>query len=381
MPKVSLTAAAVERLRPPAEGQADYFDKGYPGLSLRVSAGGVKTFTILYRLKGTRQKRRLVVGQHPATTLSQARDAWRNARATAREGTDPRATITADKFEAVAAEWLERDQKTKKRFADVKRLIERRVVPKWHGITIDKITRRHCAELIDEIADRGAVTMARRTHSHLHRLFRWCLGRGIIQSNPMEALPKPGAEVKRERALTDKELRQIWKAAGATAWPFGPATKLLILTAARRDEISGLRWDEVDRTSIKLTGSRTKNGEPHVIPLSPAAQEIIKSLPRVGSSAFVFTTTERTPVSGWSKAKEKLDVDSGVTDWRIHDARRTAAVWMQKHKVELQVVESVLGHTAGSRAGVVGVYQVHRYEKEKRAALAAWAKHIEGIGR
>jgi integrase len=168
-------------------------------------------------------------------------------------------------------------------------------------------------------------------------------------------------------------------------WPFGPLFRLLILTAARREEIGALRWSEIVGDEIRLTGARTKNGEPHVIPLSTTAIELLRSLHRVGDSDFVFTTTGKTQVAGWSKAKGHLDQAAAeinknpLPPWRLHDLRRTVATGLQRLGVGLQVVESVLGHVAGSRAGIVGVYQRHSFDVEKRAALEAWASEVDRI--
>src|SRR5262249_5114698 len=148
---------------------------------------------------------------------------------------------------------------------------------------------------------------------------------------------------------------------------------------------------------IRLEGERTKNGEPHDIPLSAAALDLIDAIPRVVGSEFVFTTTGNTPVSGWSRAKERTDqimlararlearergegVDKFIlAPWRIHDLRRTAATGMERLGIRLQVVETLLGHIAGSRAGVVGIYQRHAYEEEKRAAIEKWSDRVANI--
>ena len=103
---------------------------------------------------------------------------------------------------------------------------------------------------------------------------------------------------------------------------------------------------------------------------------MLQRVPRIADSKRVFTTNARTAVSGWSRAKAKLDELSGVTDWRIHDLRRTVATGLQKLGVNLQTIEAVLGHTSGSRSGVVGVYQRHSFDAEKRAALDAWGTHV-----
>ena len=209
----------------------------------------------------------------------------------------------ADSFEAVAEEWLKRDQAHNRSIAEVKRVIERDVTPAWDGRQITTIGRRDVIALIDGIADRGAVIFARRVHAHLHRLFRWSVGRGIIEVNPMADLPKPGAAVARDRVLSDSELALIWQAAATPAGHSARQSSLLILTAARRDEIGALRWAEIEADKIALAGARTKNAEPRNIPLSGTARDIIAALPRVADSPFVFTTTGTTPVSGWSRAK------------------------------------------------------------------------------
>jgi integrase len=383
MPTRALTVASVTRIKPPKRGQLDYFDKGFPGLTLRVSYGGAKGWYFFYRLHG--KLRRLSLGRFPAMGLEEAREAWRAARLAVDKGESPAhlRPTTADTFAAVAEEWLKRDQAQNRSAAEVRRVIEHDVKPVWSDRLIAAIDRRSCLELIDGVADRGALTMARRLHAHLHRLFRWAVGRGIIEANPMADLPKPGAAVKRDRTLTDGELRCVWLAAGKTPWPFGPAVQLLVLTAARREEIGALAWAEIHDNEIRIPALRSKSGEPRIIPLSPAAAEIIKSLPRHGD--HVFTTNGSSAISGWSKAKRAIDAVAAelnggpLPEWRLHDLRRTVATGLQRLGVGLQVIESVLGHVSGSRAGVVGIYQRHRFEAEKRAALHAWTREVERI--
>ena len=297
-----------------------------------------------------------------------------------------RNTTHADSLEAVADEWLLRDQIHNRSYAEVKRVLDRDVKPVWEGRLIATIGRRDALELIDGIADRGAVTLARRVQAHLHRLFKWSVGRGIIETNPMADLPKPGKVVARDRVLSEVELVLIWRAAANLEWPFGPLFHLLILTAARKMEIGALSWSEIDGDTIRLEGERTKNGEPHTIALSRQALTIIDGLPRMVGTEFVFTTTGTTCISGFSKAKTILDAEAAklnrghpLAQWHIHDLRRTAATGLQKLRVGLQVVETILGHVSGSRAGIVGVYQRHKFDDEKRVALETWARHIEAL--
>jgi integrase len=309
-----------------------------------------------------------------------------------RQGIDPAAAKRAqraavrDNFEAVLAEWLKRDQADNRSHAEVKRLIERETLPIWNGRPMSNITRRDVLDRIDTVVDRGSPIMARRLHAHLHRLFRWSVGRGIITANPMEGMEKPGSEIKRDRVLSNAELAAVWRAAEKIGWPFGPVVRLLILTGARRQEIGGLRWEEIVGDTIVLSGSRTKVGQARTIPLSTAALDLIAGLHRIGNSAYVFTTTGKTPVSGWARSKELLDKaivefndGRALSDWRVHDLRRTVATGLQRLGVGLQITEAVLGHVGGSRAGIVGVYQRHEYAEEKKGALETWGRFVRSL--
>ena len=266
MTRRALTAAGVARLRPPVAGQVDHFDAGYPGLALRISYGGSRSWVYFYRWRG--KQRRLTLGPWPAVELAEARDAWREVRKKLAKGEEPTAATAAgaDLFANVVAEWLKRDQAGNRSHDEVKRILEKEAVPLWGQMRIGVIGRHQILELTDTIADRGAVTLARRCHAHLHRLFRWSVGRGLITANPMVDLPKPGTEVRRKRVLSDRELALAWQAAVLLGWPMGHAIRLLILTAARRDEIGELRWKEIDavapRSTSRATALRTASPTP-----------------------------------------------------------------------------------------------------------------------
>ena len=382
MPRRVLTAASIDRLKPPASGQIEHFDKGFPGLALRISYGGGKSFVYFYRIGG--KLRRMTLGTYPAISLAEAREAWRSARQDVAAGRDPassrkRRGSQANDFESVAREWLKRDQGKNRSLAEVTRVVERELLPEWGHRAVSDITRRDIRDLLDGVTDRGAPIMALRVQAYVHRFFRWCVGRDIIEANPAVDLPKAASETKRNRVLSDEELVAVWNAAGKLGWPFGDAVRLLILTGARREEIGQLKWVEINGDLIALEGARTKNAEPHTIPLSLAAGIILTRVPCVAGSERVFTTNGKTSVSGWSRAKGNLDALSGVKDWRVHDLRRTVATGLQKLGINLQVIEAVLGHTSGSRSGVVGVYQRHSFDVEKRASLEAWGAHIMAL--
>jgi integrase len=153
----------------------------------------------------------------------------------------------------------------------------------------------------------------------------------------------------------------------------------LTLTGARRNEITGLRWSEIKDDTIILGRDRTKAGEAHSIPLSPPALAILKQLPRIGPGDFVFSINGRNPVTDLAASKEKLDGLIKIPSWHTHDLRRTVATGLQRLGINLQVIEAVLGHVGGSRSGIVGVYQRHSFDAEKRTALEAWAREVERI--
>ena len=179
--------------------------------------------------------------------------------------------------------------------------------------------------------------------------------------------------------LTDAELAKVWRGADRIG-PLGPVVRLLVLTGARREEITQLRWSEIRGDHIHLEGSRTKTGAAHIIPLSAPAQQLLDSLPRIAGSDFVFTANGIKPLSGWARPKADLDDVCGVTDWRIHDLRRTVATGMEKLGVTASSGRSRAGPHIRLQGGIVGVYQRHDYADEKRAALRGLGRACRGAG-
>jgi len=372
MPKRALSDLTVKRLKPPTNGQVDIFDAGYPGFALRVSYGGGKSWVYFYRIGGRLRRRSL--GTYPAVTLAEARQLWRDAKHQVSLGRDPGWQRASDlNFESVAREWLKRDQADKRSLKEVTRIVEKELIPEWGQRSIRDIRRHDILVLSDRIADRGATTMARRVMAYVHRLFRWAKSRDLIESNPATDLPKPGREVARDRVLTDAELAAVWKAAVEIGWPYGPAAQLLILTGARRAEIAELKWSEIHGNTIKLSGARTKNAEPHDMPLSEQALDVLSRMPRIAGSEYVFGKPLRS--GAWSNAKIKFSA-AKIQPWRIHDLRRTVSTGMNELGTEPHIVEAVLGHTV---KGVAGVYNRAKYEAAKRAALKAWGAHVMAL--
>jgi integrase len=222
---------------------------------------------------------------------------------------------------------------------------------------------------------KGSAVMAAQTAAYGKATFGWALRRGSVASNPFINLPV-APTTKRERVLSDDELASLWRATSGES--FNGIVRLLILSGQRRDEVAGMTWAELsgDLSTWTIPASRAKNGAIHIVPLSEPAQELLRSLPKFDGLVFPGL---RGAFNGWSKAKAALDARSGVTNWRLHDLRRTMATGLQRLGVRLEVTEQVLNHIAGSRAGIVGVYQRHDFAAEKRAALEAWGEHVMAI--
>jgi len=208
------------------------------------------------------------------------------------------------------------------------------------------------------------------------------VGRDLIEASPVTRVPKIDAERERERALDDDEIRRFWRGCDEIGWPFGPLLQLLLVTAQRRDEVGGMEWSEIDRDKRLwiIPRERAKSDRAIEAHLSSLAIEILASLTRIGAEPrFVFTTNEKRPVSGFSKAKARLDAKTGIKDWVFHDLRRSATTAMARLGVAPHVADRILNHTGGSIRGVARVYNRYAYFDERKAALDLWGRYLEGL--
>jgi integrase len=397
------------------------------GLYLMVQPSGAKSFAVRYRYAGT--PRKLTLGAFPAISLETARTLGAKALRAAAEGRDPGAEKQAakgdakrqaaeeirgkrDLYENVAREFVERHAVKNNRestWRETARILGLRpspddptvlveiggdVMPAWRGRKIQDITKRDVIALLDGVNDRGSPIMANRVLSAVRKLFNWCMARDVIAASPCGGVAPPAPERSRDRVLPDDELRLVWESADKDGWPFGPLIKLLALTGQRLSEVGGMRWSEIDLENRlwTLPPERVKNGrngQRHEVPLSDAAIAIIAALPRIKTTkGFVFATRRDAAVSGFSRAKDRLDAailanvpkDAKAPEhWTFHDLRRTLASGMARLGIQLPVIEKVLNHTSGSFRGIVGVYQRHSFAEEKRNALAAWASHVATV--
>jgi len=376
-----LTSRAVETIKPTVVRQ-EIPDSLLPGLYLIVQPSGARSWAVRYRHNGRPRKHTL--GSYPAIDLKSARVLGTKVLRAAAEGRDPtgeRQEQRANTVAQVVAQFLATHGQRRYRprtFAEAQRLLKQNVVAHWGHQPIASITRKQLRDMLDRLVANDTPMLANRAHSIARKLFGWAVEQEIIEVSPFVGLRAPAEESSRDRTLTDAELRVVWQAAGQMG-VYGSLVQLLILTGQRRGEITGLTWSEVDldKRLISLPRERVKNDHAHEIPLSPQAVDLIEALPRK-SERYVLSLRGG-PIGGFGKLKARLDKACGVTDWVLHDLRRTAASGMARLGVGLPVIEKVLNHVSGSFAGVVGIYQRHDFTGEKRAALEKWAAHVESI--
>jgi integrase len=382
MARATLTDVMVRRIRPPARGQVEHWDVVIPGFALRVSDSGRKSWVLMARLRG--ELLRYTIGTYPTIGLAKARELARSALHLIAEGKDPRderkrrVEQRTGTFASVAAAFVAGDRNAGPGWAAERaRVLRRELLPAWGPRPIASITRRDVIALLDGIVARDAPVQANRTLAVISRLFSWAVNHDLAPGSPCVRLEKPGGrERKRERVLADTEVRALWRAWDARGGIFATYCKVLLLTVQRRGEVAAMRWADLDLEGGLWTIARSKGGHAHEVPLTPGAVGLLRTIPQQGDCAYVFSTRRARPVSGFGKLKETTAKTSGVTGWRLHDLRRTAATNMAALGISKETIKRVLGH---AESDITATYVRFGWIAEKRAALEAWAAHVARI--
>ncbi len=397
MPKVKLTDRAIAR-KAPQKGILELWDTVVPGLALRIGYGGARTYTVTTRIHGRQVRRK--VGNTVTHSLAEARQAAREVLSDAARGRDTASRAakkaaaeqtrreaeraTASTFRSVAEAWLADTGKgggaRLSSKPNILSQLEREVFPTLGPVPVPEIRRADVRDLVRALAIEKPVA-ANRCLATVRRALAWAVSQDKLDANPAAGIEAPAEEVSRDRVLSNAEIAKLWPAFGQLGYPYGPVFQLLLLTGARRNEVGGMTWSEVDGDTWNLPGERTKNARPHLVPLSTVAKDIIDAVPRMDGSHYLFTAKGHRPVSGWGPAKERIDAISGVTNWRLHDLRRTLVTAMNEQLgIEPHVVEACLNHlSGGAKAGVAGVYNRALYLPQRKVALESWARHIIGL--
>jgi integrase len=397
--RAKLTDKRVQNAKPPKAGRVELADTLEPGLALRITEDDRRTWTLRLWVgpPPARKQRRIKLGHprerdgSPKLTLAQAREEARNVKQAAYEGkpltpgdgTAKGAATWGDLADAYVA-WMG-DNKRPRTVAETARVLRHADLAPWRQRPAASITAEDVRALRDRITERGAAVQATRTLRIVGALGRWAVSEGKLDAAPAKGIMPRTAETPRDRVLDDREVAALWRAAGAIDYPFGDLFRMLLLTAQRLREVSEMTWDEVSFPEARWTipRARTKNGQPHVVHLSPPVAAILSalaeqrhSIPMRRSSPYVFTTIGTAPVSGYSRSKDRLDAEmakeiGSFPNFALHDLRRTAASVMARLKVAPHVIEKVLNHSGGRAiSGVAAVYNQHDYAEERADALA-----------
>jgi integrase len=407
----ALTETSIQNLKPPTDKpQKEYWDRLVPGFGVRVGAKGTKAFFVMAKVlsNGRWKTTRITLGRYPTLSLAAARATAKEYITIAAAGNDPRKTKREGKREQITASrntfsmcreaFLEAGEKrgikksakpwTTKTLSDYRGALAH--FRDWDDLPMLDITRDDIQDAVDDICNIGDA-IAHKANGTLTTMFGWCVRRGYVEHSPCVGVEPPKKKA-RERVLTDLELKSIWDACKDHRGPLADAMRVLMLTGQRRTEISTMRWDEIDLDTgmLSLSGNRTKNSLPHLVPLSPHALSIINSQKKRGE--YVFTTTGKNPISGYSKVKRRIAEAAGVDDWRVHDFRRTMVTGLSEMMImnegtgqyemrfEPHIIEAVVNHVSGAaKKGVAGVYNKAQYLPARINALNAWADHVQEI--
>lgn len=447
MARKQLTDRGVGSLKAAKRGERyDLMDSIVPGFGVRVTDKGKRTYILVSRFPGSANPTRRAIAEVGAISLEKARGRARDWLEMVRKGIDPateeerqrlaEAVRQENSFASVAEDFLrlavigpDRTKPRQRKGLEVERDLRREFIARWARRPITDITTHDVLAVLDEAVARGASYQAHNLLGYIRRLFNWAIARGVygLERSPCDRMkPKDviGRKALRTRTLSDDEIMAEWRAARRLGYPFGPLFQLLLLTGKRRDEVADASWSELhpnlerllrkhaqDRKPIKwadipsdwkiwtIPAARMKGEEgearAHVEPLTDAALEILASLPRFTKGEFLFSTTfGEKPVSGFSKAKGRLDTQMMLTlralarargddvpkvklePFVLHDLRRTMRTALSSLPVADMVRELVIAHV---KPGLHQVYDQYAYLPEKREAMNLWASRLRSI--
>lgn len=387
-----LTDARVKSLKPT---DRQYVIGGGDGFGVRVSPGGAKAFVLQYRFEG--KNRLLTIGKYPNISLSNAHLKAAQARDKISQGVDPgeekiqrrNAYKGAHTVESLAHEYIERWAKIRKKtWKEDERCLNREIIPAIGNKKAQGVKRRDLILLVEDIRDgrrdkgEPAPAMANRTLNVLTRLFNWALEVDIIQTSPAVGLRLPAPKGKRDRYLTDDEIKNFWIKLDETALPehVELAMRLILVTGQRRGEVAGAEWKELNANRWVIPKDKTKSDRAHTVPLSPVALSILGQVKKLSpDSEYLFPaikgegSMDPRLITRWCR---KIQDELGIEKFNPHDLRRTCATGLGALGVDRFTIGKILNH---SDSGVTGVYDVHEYFEQKKKALDKWARHLNNL--
>jgi integrase len=367
----------------PRKQEFTYWDSIVRGFGVRVRPSGHSVFVVTYRSPRTGKQTRHTIGDAQRLTTDQARASARTLLAQIELGDDPKlstrtrtATVRSAyeayrdlPVQALSPVWARKTQA----------LIERIVLPKFGDVALETWSRGEIRSLIDPFVMLKPTT-ALQLHRVISAFLSWCVDRDLVPVNVLRGTKLPVKPRSRSRVLTDKEIALVIRAAEGLPKPWPSYIKLLLLTAQRKSEVLGMHADEMSPAAWDLDGDRTKNGHHNHIPLSTQAQTIVGGLLEPGKHLFRVFDRD-TPMKFRQDIMDQFRRTAGVTNFTLHDIRRTGASKMAELGVAPHVIEAILNHRSGVISGVAAIYNRYNYAVEKREALQMWADRLDQIER
>ncbi len=388
---MKFTDACIKALKQKSE-RYEVWETNGKGFGLRVSPTGRKSWLFMYRFDTI--SRRMTLGTYPGLTLSEAHTAHAKAKEKLEKGIDPGALHVQGKAEhrgaptvkQLADEYIQKRSKTKKAWEEEKRILDKDVVPKWKNRKAKDIKRRDVLLLLDKIVERGSPIMANRTLGVLQRMFKFGIGRDILEANPCSVIERPGEERQRDRVLSAGEIKKFWF--GLEKCEMAKGTKLalqfLLISLQRKGEVAQAEWKEFDLKSgwWTIPKGKTKNGLPHRVYLSPTALSLLKEIKELSGDSIYLLPSPRgkgiKPITSRSLSQALLRNQDkfGIDHFVPHDLRRTASSHMTGNGIPRSVVQKVLNHV---ETGVTAIYDRYSYDKEKKSAMTKWDRRLQVI--
>ena len=369
-----------------------HWDDDMPGLGHRIQ-GKKRTWVVRYRPSGENRQRQITLGPANGMSLKKARQIAAEYIAVARRGGDLAAELKAES----EADRREREVNENSRVGkivdrylkDVEGrlkprtfMAERRYLTKhWEGLhdrLAGELSIPEIRQVLEQMKAKNGPFAANRAQEALSRALGWGIHFGFLERHPLFGLKPLSPEPPRERVLFLPELAAIWAGSGGLA-EYGVIVRLLMLTGCRRAEIGDMAWSEIDAKNRiwTLPSARSKNGRMLMTPLSDQALEVLSIMqPKYGQDR-IFGRNSGNGFTGWTRNKRLLDKASGVEGWVLHDIRRSVVTGMSEMEIKPHVVEAIVNHVSGHKAGVAGIYNHAAYFNEKKRALQAWANTIE----
>jgi integrase len=403
-----LTDAQIRGLQPSADGRRiEIADGACFGLALRVSANGIKSWGFRFRERTTRRCDRVHIGRYPDVTLRAARLRADELRSEVAAGKNPNMTrreASERTFGALAERFLVEHSQRKKKSAHLDEgMLRNHVMPYWRNRDYTTIERADVVKLIERLVKADKKTMANRVQSLISGIFSFGMDVGLVKANPVSRMRQRGEEKRKDRVLSDHEIRLFWSRSvlPPVSPTIGLALRTVLATGCRPGEVATMAKAELEigrddaPTAWLIPAGKTKNGKPHLVPLSAVARDLIAEAMRLsGTSPFVFAgrygsnrvtghATGHALSVAMSRIVRKLPADMpGAETWRAdvptpHDLRRSCATRLSAAGVRPEDVAAVLGHV---RRDVTGRhYDVYDRVAEKRAALERWGAILSGI--